>query len=109
MAASPFQSRAGIVVVVAFEQLKLTQSPSGPQSEFVWQAMSSSSNTSGSDCALIVRDGTTRRMTFSVRMFIAVELGAWLRDAGFSEVDFFDREAEPLTVESRRMLTVARR
>ena len=58
---------------------------------------------------VIVRDGTTRRMTFSVRMFIAVELGAWLRDAGFSAVDFFDREGEPLTVESRRMLTVARR
>jgi SAM-dependent methyltransferase len=58
---------------------------------------------------VIVRDGTTRSTTFSVRMFVAVELGAWLRDAGFSAVDFFDREGEPLTVESRRMLTVARR
>ena len=58
---------------------------------------------------VILRDGTTRRMTFSVRMFVAVELGAWLRDAGFSRVDFFDRQGEPLTVESRRMLTVARR
>jgi len=58
---------------------------------------------------VIVRDGTTRRVRFSVRMFVAVELGAWLRDAGFSAVDFFDRQGEPLTVESRRMVTVARR
>jgi SAM-dependent methyltransferase len=58
---------------------------------------------------VIVRDGTTRSTTFSVRMFVAVELGAWLRDAGFSAVEFFDRQGEPLTVESRRMLTVARR
>ena len=58
---------------------------------------------------VIVRDGKTRRVTFSVRMFVAVELGAWLRDAGFSAVDFFDRQGEPLTVESRRMVTVARR
>lgn len=58
---------------------------------------------------VIVRDGTTRSTTFSVRMFVAVELGAWLRDAGFSTVEFFDRQGEPLTVESRRMLTVARR
>jgi SAM-dependent methyltransferase len=58
---------------------------------------------------VIVRDGKTRRVMFSVRMFVAVELGAWLRDAGFSAVDFFDRQGEPLTVESRRMVTVARR
>jgi SAM-dependent methyltransferase len=58
---------------------------------------------------VIVRDGTTRGVTFSVRMFVAVELGGWLRDAGFSAVDFFDRQGEPLTVESRRMVTVARR
>ena len=58
---------------------------------------------------VIVRDGKTRGVTFSVRMFVAVELGGWLRDAGFSAVDFFDRQGEPLTVESRRMVTVARR
>jgi SAM-dependent methyltransferase len=58
---------------------------------------------------VIVRDGTTRGVTFSVRMFVAVELGGWLRDAGFSAVDFLDRQGEPLTVESRRMVTVARR
>jgi SAM-dependent methyltransferase len=58
---------------------------------------------------VIVRDGATRAVTFSVRMFVAVELGGWLRDAGFSAVDFFDRQGEPLTVESRRMVTVARR
>jgi SAM-dependent methyltransferase len=58
---------------------------------------------------VIVRDGSMRGVTFSVRMFVAVELGGWLRDAGFSTVDFFDRQGEPLTVESRRMVTVARR
>ena len=58
---------------------------------------------------VIVRDGATRAVTFTVRMFVAVELGGWLRDAGFSAVDFFDRQGEPLTVESRRMVTVARR
>jgi hypothetical protein len=42
-------------------------------------------------------------------MFIAVELGDWLRDAGFAAVDFYNREGEPLTSEGRRMITIARR
>ncbi len=58
---------------------------------------------------VIVRDGRTRRFTFSVRMFIAVELRNWLLDAGFTAVDFCDYEGEPLTAQSRRMVTVARR
>jgi ubiquinone/menaquinone biosynthesis C-methylase UbiE len=58
---------------------------------------------------VVVRDGRTRRFTFSVRMFIAAELGAWLRGAGFTDVDFVDRDGEPLTARSRRMITVARR
>ena len=58
---------------------------------------------------VIVRGGRTRRTSFSVRMFVAVELRAWLRDAGFSSVESYDGEGEPLTVQGRRMITIARR
>ena len=58
---------------------------------------------------VIVRDGRTRRTSFSVRMFVAVELRAWLRDAGFSSVESYDGEGEPLTAQGRRMITIARR
>jgi SAM-dependent methyltransferase len=58
---------------------------------------------------VIVRGGRTRRFTFSVRMFIAVELGGLLRDADFSDVGFYDREGEPLTALSVRMITIASR
>ena len=58
---------------------------------------------------VIVRDGRTRRFEFSVRMFIAAELGDWLRDAGFASVEFYGRDGEPLTAESRRMVTIAHR
>ncbi len=58
---------------------------------------------------VIVREGKTRRTSFSVRMFIAVELRAWLRDAGFASVESYDGEGEPLTAQGRRMITIARR
>ena len=58
---------------------------------------------------IVVRDGRTRRFDFTVRMFIAAELGAWMRDAGFRDVEFYDGEGEPLTAEGRRMITVARK
>jgi hypothetical protein len=58
---------------------------------------------------VIVRAGRTRRVTFSVRMFIAVELRDWLLDAGFATVDFYDRDGEPLTARSGRMITIAYR
>jgi ubiquinone/menaquinone biosynthesis C-methylase UbiE len=58
---------------------------------------------------VLVRDGRVRRFSFSVRMFIAVELRDWLLDAGFTAVDFYDEEGEPLTGDGRRMITVARR
>jgi SAM-dependent methyltransferase len=57
----------------------------------------------------VVRDGRTRRFNFSVRMFIAAELGDWLLDAGFRTVEFVDHAGEQLTVRSRRMVTIARR
>lgn len=56
-----------------------------------------------------MRDGRVRRLTFAVRMFVAVELGDWLREAGFDRVDFYDGDGEPLTAGGNRMVTVARR
>lgn len=57
----------------------------------------------------IVRDGGVRRFSFSVRMFIAVELRDWLCDAGFSTVTSVDHDGGPLTAQSPRMVTIARR
>ena len=57
----------------------------------------------------VVRDGRTRRFAFSVRMFVAAELGDWLREAGFDEVRFYDGAGEPLTAAGRRMIAVATR
>ena len=58
---------------------------------------------------VIVRDGRTRRVEFSVRMFVAAELRDWLLEAGFLEVDFYDQEGEPLTIQGRRMISIAHR
>jgi SAM-dependent methyltransferase len=58
---------------------------------------------------VIVRDGRIRRFEFSVRMFVAAELRDWLLEAGFVDVDVYDEVGEPLTIESRRMISVARR
>ena len=58
---------------------------------------------------IVVREGRVRRFDFAVRMFIAAELGDWLRNAGFERVEFYGGDGEPLTAESRRMITIARR
>ena len=55
----------------------------------------------------VVRDGRVRRFHFSVRMFLAPELRDWLVDAGFASVECCDHEGEPLTANSRRMVTIA--
>ncbi len=57
----------------------------------------------------VVRDGRTRRFSMSVRMFVAAELGDWLREAGFDQVRFTDGAGEPLTAQGRRMIAVASR
>jgi hypothetical protein len=54
-----------------------------------------------------VRDGHVRHFTFSVRMFIAVELKGWLVAAGFDSVDQLDHEGAALTAGSGRMVSVA--
>jgi SAM-dependent methyltransferase len=58
---------------------------------------------------MIVRGGRTRRLTFSVRMFIGAELRDWLLDAGFAAVDLLGGNGDPLTAHNRRMITIARR
>jgi ubiquinone/menaquinone biosynthesis C-methylase UbiE len=58
---------------------------------------------------LVVRGGATRRFRYSVRMFVAVELSAWLREAGFSSVEFRGRAGEGLTAQSKRMIAIAHR
>lgn len=58
---------------------------------------------------LILRGGGVRRLQFSVRMFIAVELRQWLLDAGFESVESFDGAGEPLGQRGHRMITIARR
>jgi SAM-dependent methyltransferase len=54
-----------------------------------------------------VGDGHVRRFSFSVRMFIAVELKGWLLAAGFDSVDQVDHEGAALAAGSGRMVSVA--
>lgn len=58
---------------------------------------------------VIARNGRIRRFGFSVRMFIASELRDWVLQAGFDAVDSRDHAGTPLTTQSRRMVTIARR
>ncbi|MGE5290524.1 MAG: class I SAM-dependent methyltransferase [Micromonosporaceae bacterium] len=56
---------------------------------------------------MVVRDGHVRRAPYFVRMLTFTELRGWLLDAGFSHVDGYGEDGEPLAFESRRMITVA--
>jgi hypothetical protein len=56
-----------------------------------------------------VRGDGVRHYRIFVRMFTFTELRDWLLAAGFSRVDGFGRDAEPLSEEHRRMVVVARR
>jgi SAM-dependent methyltransferase len=58
---------------------------------------------------ITVRSGKVRRTTFFVRVFLYSELRDWLLSAGFSSVDGLGDEGEPLSAESRRMITIARK
>ena len=58
---------------------------------------------------VIIRYGRTRRFVFSVRMFVAAELRDWLLDAGFTSVYHVDPNGDSLTVQSRRMISIAYR
>lgn len=56
---------------------------------------------------IVIRDGRMRRMRFGVRLFSFPELRDWLVRAGFSTVEGYGPDGEPLTIESRRMIVVA--
>ncbi len=58
---------------------------------------------------VVIRDGQVRRHPFSVRMLTFTELRDWLLQAGFDDVAGCDWDGEPLTLETRRMVTIARR
>jgi SAM-dependent methyltransferase len=59
---------------------------------------------------IVVRAGRTRRFSFSVRFFTFTELRDWLLEAGYEDVQAYDKATgEPLTAESRRMIVVARK
>jgi SAM-dependent methyltransferase len=57
----------------------------------------------------IIRGGNERTFEFEVRMFSAAELRDWLLTAGFREAFAYGDDAEPLTLEHRRMTLVARK
>lgn len=56
-----------------------------------------------------IRDGQTKRAQFFVRLFTYPEIATWLRQAGFVEVQGYDSAGEPLRLDSRRMIVVARK
>ena len=58
---------------------------------------------------IVVRDGRVRRFRYFVRAFTFTELRGWLRDAGFEPVDGCGNDGEPLSMDSRRMVVVARK
>jgi len=55
-----------------------------------------------------MRGGEARRYPTFVRMFTFPELRDWLLAAGFSRVDAYGRDGEPLNMEHRRLVAVAR-
>ena len=56
----------------------------------------------------VVRDGHVRRVPYFVRAFTFTELRDWLLGAGFTSVQGYDGDGDPLAVESRRMIVIAR-
>lgn len=54
----------------------------------------------------VVRDGTVRQAPFFVRLFTYTELAGWFREAGFTAVNGFGRDEQPLALESNRMIVV---
>ena len=56
----------------------------------------------------IVRDGQVKTTHFSVRLPTAPEFRTWLTDAGFTDITFSGRDGEPLTLDTWRLVVVAR-
>lgn len=57
----------------------------------------------------MIRDGRTRHVSYSVRMFTFTELRDWLLAAGFTHVTGYGEDGSPLTVDCQRMIVLAQR
>jgi SAM-dependent methyltransferase len=56
---------------------------------------------------IIIRDGQVRRGEYFVRNFTFPEIRDWLLQTGFTEVEGYGYDGEPLAVDSRRMIVIA--
>jgi ubiquinone/menaquinone biosynthesis C-methylase UbiE len=54
-----------------------------------------------------VRGGTVREIEYDVRMYMPAELRELLLAAGFSRVELFGGDGQPLTADARRLIAVA--
>ena len=57
----------------------------------------------------VERSGRTRTFQYEVRGFLFTELRDWLLRAGFSFVEGYGSDRRPLSLDSRRMITIAGR
>ena len=55
-----------------------------------------------------VRDGAVREIRFDIRYFLPEELSEWLLAAGFEQVELLGPAGEPFSVDSRRLVALAR-
>lgn len=55
-----------------------------------------------------IRDGHRREARMSVRLPTLPEVRSWLLDAGFGEVTAYGSDGTPLTIDSNRLIVVAR-
>jgi hypothetical protein len=56
----------------------------------------------------VIRNGQMRISHHFVRLPTAPELGIWLHNAGFHDIQITARDLSPLTINSRRLLATAR-
>ena len=56
----------------------------------------------------VIRNGRMRTSHHFVRLPTAPELAAWLHHAGFHDIRITARDLSPLTIDSRRLLAIAR-
>jgi SAM-dependent methyltransferase len=58
---------------------------------------------------VVIRDGRFRRFRFFTRQLTFTELRGWLEQAGFEDVPGYGEDGEPLRLDHRRMIVVARK
>ena len=56
----------------------------------------------------VVRDGQVQTFHYSIRLPTPPEFHAWLSEAGFTDIRFTGRDGEPLTLDTWRVVVVAR-